>query len=384
MSCTRIDRPIRVLDFFATNDLSGPGKGIIQLIENTDPEIVTHVVCNFRHPKQKTFEFLEVTREKGIEIELITQRFALDFNMVSQATEIAKRGNFDVVVSHNYKTNLLAWRVSRRLQLPWIAISHGWTAENFKIRIYNWFERLLLRLPNLAIGVSPSLGAELCEIRGRKPSLVILNAIEKTQVGRNESKLSLRHELGIDEDRFVLVVVGRLSFEKGQDQLLESIRGLSILQNILLLVVGDGVMRGSLEDRVQRYGLNRNVRFVGYTNDVERYFAASDLCVLPSRSEGLPNVILEAQQMMCPVLAFDVGGVGVTIEDGRTGFLVPDGSTDEMAKAIDWLYQHPAERAQIARNAKKALFPKFSVTTRCQEFIDAYRNVIGSFPKEGR
>ncbi|MDJ0941244.1 MAG: hypothetical protein QNJ00_15900, partial [Woeseiaceae bacterium] len=97
-------RHLSVLVLFATNNIGGPGKGLFQLIESCDPAEVRFTVCNFRHPEQETFEFLDAAKERGIDIRLIVQRWPLDLSMVRQALDIARSASFDVVQSHGYKT----------------------------------------------------------------------------------------------------------------------------------------------------------------------------------------------------------------------------------------------------------------------------------------
>ena len=97
------------------------------------------------------------------------------------------------------------------------------------------------------------------------------------------------------------------------------------------LIVGDGGERPSLESLARGLGLERDVLFVGYTSTPGDYLLAADVVVLPSRSECLPNVALEAMALGKPVVATSVGGVPEVIEDGRSGLLVP--SEDEAALA---------------------------------------------------
>ena len=366
---------LKVLVFFAGNNTGGPGKGLLQLIENMPADAATFTVCNFRHPQQETFEFLEEARSRNVDIRLITQRWALDPGMISQALAIARGDRYDVVQSHGYKTHILAHVVSRRLGIPWIALSHGWTRENVKIRIYNAIERHYLRYADTAIGVSPRLFEEARKLRGGRPSRMILNAIADKALPADSIGRELREALGVSDDTCLIGVFGRLSPEKGQDLFIRAMSRLAATPKIAALLLGDGGQRQRLEQQARESGLADRVRFLGYQEGIERYFSAIDLCVLPSRNEGLPNVVLEAQHAGVPVVAFDVGGVGETIEDGRTGWLVRAGDVDALAERIQQVAADPDTAKFMAREARNSLFPKFSIARRCDSFLAEYRGV---------
>lgn len=370
--------PINVLVFFATNNIGGPGKGLFQLIKNSDANDVRFTVCNFRHPRQRTFEFLDAARDKGVDIQLITQRFALDPLMIRDALRIAREREFDVVQSHGYKTHILAWIVSKKLGIPWVALSHGWTSENIKIRFYNSLERFFLRLPDSAIGVSTALYDELTDIRKAGRSLLVLNAIEDNHVAPDIDRAFVRKELGVAGDEFLIGVVGRLSHEKGQDQFIEVMRRTKANSKIKAVILGEGHALDNLVNQVREAELQDNIQFIGYQEETSQFFGAMDLCVLPSRNEGLPNVVLEAQLAGVPVVAFDVGGVCEVIDDTNTGWLISAGNVEKMAERIAQLSADPTSLARVAKCALAALFPKFSVSRRCEQFEMEYRVLVDS------
>lgn len=361
---------IRVLAIMATNNTGGPGKGLFQLIERLDKE-VHYTVCNFRHPQQESFEFLDEAQAKGVQIRLIEQRFAFDPTMIRSALRIARESGFDIIQSHGNKTHALGWITARRLGIPWVAVSHGWTAETLKVKIYNVIGKLMMKLADSAISVSPALHSETVALRGKSRSVMILNAIEQSEIA-STSAGTLRKALGFSDNDFVIGVFGRLSHEKGQDLLINALARLSPGSPATVAFVGEGATKDALAVEARKLGIEKRVRFLGYQKNVLDYFRAADLCVLPSRAEGLPNVLLEAQLTGCPIVAFDVGGVREVVVDGKTGFLVPPGDVEALAERIDWAIQNKHELREISNNARKSLFPRFSVERRCNEFMSEY------------
>jgi glycosyltransferase involved in cell wall biosynthesis len=369
----------RIMVLYASQRLTGPARGLFQLIEESGTK-ESFTVCSFGRPDAAPSDFHRAALERGIDARVIEQRFALDPRMIERALKIVTERRYDLVQSHGYKTHILAGIISRKLQIPWIAVSHGYTDENVRIRLYNRLDRLLLVLPDTVVAVSPALRELITRTRHHKRTVTILNAIESSRFGDEDrralARTRVRAELGIRDEEAVLVVIGRLSPEKGQDQFLEAF---SVLPDRdpppLGLLVGEGPEEDSLRGLVRDLGIEDRVRFLGYRPNVADYYAAADLVVLPSRSEGLPNVVLEAQALERPVVAFDVGGVGEVIEDRETGWLVPAGDVPALSRAMSEAMNHPDRTAAVADRALENLYPKFAVETRVRSFFDEYRRL---------
>jgi glycosyltransferase involved in cell wall biosynthesis len=135
-----------------------------------------------------------------------------------------------------------------------------------------------------------------------------------------------------------LVCVGRLSKEKGQLLLVEAARQLTH-KNIEfeLTLAGDGDMRAELEKLIEQYELTDKVRITGWldSNQVRNEILEARGLVLPSFTEGLPVVIMEAMALRRPVLATYVGGIPELVIQGENGWLFPAGSIDEMSAAME-------------------------------------------------
>ncbi|MCE9532830.1 MAG: glycosyltransferase, partial [Planctomycetes bacterium] len=136
------------------------------------------------------------------------------------------------------------------------------------------------------------------------------------------------------EERIV-VAAGRLSPEKGFDVLVEA-AGLLRQQHsdLRFVLFGEGAERPLLERRIQELNLQGSFILAGFRDDLDRWLPWADVVVLPSFTEGLPNVALEASAAGVPVVATAVGGTPEVLRHGETGFLVPSGNPAELAKRI--------------------------------------------------
>jgi glycosyltransferase involved in cell wall biosynthesis len=168
--------------------------------------------------------------------------------------------------------------------------------------------------------------------------------------------------------------VANLRAEKGHDTLLSAAR--RVVRNqpeVEFLFVGDGPLRGALEDQVHASGLARNVRFLGERSDVAALLGAADLFVLPSRSEASPNSVVEAMAAGLPVVATRVGGVPELIESGVNGMLVPPDHPDALTAVLLDLIRRPTFALKLGRAARLQVEHRFSFERMVSAFAALYR-----------
>ena len=128
----------------------------------------------------------------------------------------------------------------------------------------------------------------------------------------------------------------------------------------------------ALEKLTQELGLNNHVLFLGFRNDITCLLNTLDLFVLPSVSEGLPNVVLEAMACSLPVVATSVGGVPEILANKQNGILVPPRDPMAIATAILELLDNRERRVSIGLNARKFVEKKFSLETQVNQFQKLY------------
>ena len=145
-----------------------------------------------------------------------------------------------------------------------------------------------------------------------------------------EERRRARESLGLDPSAPVAVYVGSLSGEKNVGV---AVSAVASIDRATLLLVGDGPDRASLEELAARAAPGR-IRFVGTRARPREELAAADVLVLPSKTEGIPAVLIEAAFSELPVVASDVGGIPQIVVHGRTGYLVPQGDPSAFADAV--------------------------------------------------
>jgi glycosyltransferase involved in cell wall biosynthesis len=159
-----------------------------------------------------------------------------------------------------------------------------------------------------------------------------------------------------------LLYIGRLVPDKDPDTLLQAFQlTLPAHPDAKLWLVGDGPRRAALQDLASRLSISARVRFLSPTPDLRPLLHQATLLVLSSRTEALPNVILEAMAAGLPVVATKVGGVPELVDPGVTGWLVPPGHPPALAAALKQALADPAARQTMGRNARQRAVEDFSL-----------------------
>ena len=179
--------------------------------------------------------------------------------------------------------------------------------------------------------------------------------------------------------RPVLTCLGRLSAEKGQRDLLDALSRVTREGGCYTAVfAGDGPDRDDLERHAAQAGLRDHVLFVGHVSPPNPVLEETDLLVLPSHTEGLPNALLEALLMEVPVLATAVGGTPEVVEEGVTGRMVEPRDPAALAAAILDYLRRPAEWRQMARRGRMTVETRFDFDARTRRLEQIYDAVTGA------
>jgi glycosyltransferase involved in cell wall biosynthesis len=178
-----------------------------------------------------------------------------------------------------------------------------------------------------------------------------------------------------------LLAVGRLSFYKGFEVLLDA---LATVADASLLLIGDGEQQRALAGRIERLGLGGRVRMLGRVDDagLQAAYEACDVLCLPSldRSEAFGLVLLEAMRAARPVLASDIpgSGVGEVVQDGVTGRLVPLRDVPAWAAAIGWMAAHPQQRMAMGEAGRARFAGEFRIEPVARRITSIYRGLLGA------
>jgi len=204
-------------------------------------------------------------------------------------------------------------------------------------------------------GVSRSVCAQVEEALARSPGSV---ALLYNGVPDCEARLEANATDGIAAGKFVVGAVGRLVHEKGFDVL---IRALPKLEDVHLVVVGDGPERQNLEHLGESLGMDDRITFAGWSDAPWTSQWRFDALAVPSRVEGFGLVAVEGLLAEVPVVASKVGGLTEVLQDGTTGVLVPVDDPTARADALRALQHDPDLQVRLARDGRRDARERFSV-----------------------
>ncbi len=184
-----------------------------------------------------------------------------------------------------------------------------------------------------------------------------------------------RGSLDVPDDAFLLLWVGRLDPVKGLDELIDAVALLND-SRIRLVLAGEGPYESTTRRRVADAGLTDRARFLGRRGDVPNLLASADMFVFPSRTEGLPNALLEAMAAERPIVTTDVAGCRDLIADGQTGLLVPPRQPAQLADAIRRLIDDADLAARLGRAAKLHVTDRYSFAATVAKYAMLYRQTV--------
>lgn len=185
-----------------------------------------------------------------------------------------------------------------------------------------------------------------------------------------------RSELGFRKGDILIATAGRISPEKAQEVLIEAFARIKGEHpKASLLIIGDGPSRRALEGLARERNAE-GVRFLGFRTDMDQIMCAIDLFVLPSLTEGLPNVILEAFACKKPVVATAVGGVPEIVDHGKSGLLVPPKRPDLLAEAIQALLRDPERRRAMGEAGYERVRRDFTFEAQAGKLEGIYEEII--------
>jgi glycosyltransferase involved in cell wall biosynthesis len=192
--------------------------------------------------------------------------------------------------------------------------------------------------------------------------LTLHNGFDASDIAHGGDASPLRAEMGIDPDALVVGTAFRFSPVKRPLQWVDAAAIVSAeLPSCRFVMFGDGELRSATLDHIQAKGLADKFVLPGLATDLYRRLRILDLFVLSSRSEALPNVLLEAQSAGVPVIAYDVGGIRETMIPGTTGILVQDDTAEALASAMLTALRDAQWRKAAAVEGRKFVAHEFSV-----------------------
>jgi glycosyltransferase involved in cell wall biosynthesis len=369
--------PTRVAAMIFTLDVSGPGRQLVALGQELQRRGVAFTILLLRRPGLET-TFPAFAAAAGIECRLIDDRGPFDPVQLREIRAFIADWKPGLIETHGYKPTSIMYLLRRSgVKVPWVGFFEGQTDKGLKDRLYHRLDLFMLRSAGRAVVMSALQRAMLP--KRATHVRVVANAVpELARAGDGTSLPAiLRRKRGQGPVPHI-GVIGRLSREKGVDVFLDALaRMIRNGRDAHAVIIGEGPLEAELKQQAGRLGLTAHTHFTGRIDIVREVYEALDLMVIPSRSEGLPSVLLEALPADLPVVSTRVGAmIEIAAAEPHAMWLVPPDAPGQLAASMS----HALDSSEVpeARLARARVAESYSIGRRADHMQEIFAEAVAA------
>lgn len=358
--------------------MGGGERILVAVLPYFRAEGITPVLCtlNTRRDSPLTDVFNQTAIER---IDLGAKRM-VDRAAWGRFQEVLHTQKFDVVHTQDQDTHVYGALAHLRLKVPVVMTRHVMFEPAESLKTHLRARMVLLAAlygADRIVAVSEAVRQHFAQQAGLPLSKIetIYNGIDTARFDTRSRRDAKRTEMGWQAGRPIVTMVAVLRPGKGHEVLFKALPRLQqVVPGVQIKLVGDGELADDLRRQAARYGAA--IEFLGQRMDVPDLLGASDVLVLPSWSEALPTVLMEAGAASLPVVATDVGGTAEIVVNGETGYVVPAGDADALAQRLIDVLQNPVRAAQMGEKARERVTRLFSLQQQAQRTIALYEGLL--------
>ena len=368
------NKKINILFLIDGFNIGGAELNLLEMLRNIDKRKYDITVCSFMDsgPLQPDFKQL------GFQVKLILRKWRFDPSIFLKLRSLMKKNSYDIVLTLLFYPDIVGTLIAHSCRVPcilsWATASHY--DRDFDPWHRRFFYKIAMKKSNKIIAVSNETKESIIKREKFSPDkiLVIPSGLNIDKYSRDVSGMK---KVQKNDSLFVIGVVARLNYIKGHVFLIRALKEVkAVFPNFQCRLIGDGEYKPVINELVQKLGLSEHVQFMGFRRDIPEQLKQLDVFVLPSLSEGLPMVILEAMAASVPIVASSVGGIPEVIKNNVNGILVKPGDSESLARGIQSLFASREKREKLAREARNFVEKKFSITTLIKSFEEIFTEYL--------
>jgi glycosyltransferase involved in cell wall biosynthesis len=363
-----------VLQLIECSGIGGAETVLLELCKGLDQKF-WHPICGLL----KDGWLNEQLNKQGIETTLITNKYSLDLSCLWQLIQIIRRNNVDIVHSHEFTMNIYGAVAALLTGRPHIATIHGkgyyWEKQRRKLA----YHLMALSPATTIVTVSANLRDFIADKIGiRKNGIrVIYNGVDAVRFNEKNESSGTRTAEQMNLGNPVIGTIGNLYPVKGHLYLIRAAsRIVQEYPGASFLIIGkktDHLAR--LQKEVSDLGLQKNILFLGFRQDIPQLLQLMDVFVLPSIEETFSIATLEAMALALPVVVTKCGGPQEFVEDGQSGLLVPPKDPTSLAATVLTLLKDKEFSNRISQAGRKRALEDFSLSETNLRYQELYENV---------
>lgn len=369
--------PIRILHLVRAGRADGGMEnGIVNLVNRMDERFALSV-CAL--DSEETFS-TRISRPGAPCFILPPQRQGMDWSLIHRLVSLIHRERIDIVHSHNWGTFIHGVLAGR---LAGVGVIHGEHGKNFpelrpEARAKRLAKTWLGRQADLLLCVCDDIRGEWIARYGIEPRRIrtLQNGVDSLRFTPAPSAEG-RRALGLPLDAYVAGTVGRLDPIKNQAALIGAVARLAPeVPALHAVLIGSGPLEAELQKMVEARSLTGRVHFPGLRREVEQLLPAFDVFVMPSISEGMSNVLLEAMSCGVPPICTDLLSHREIVTPGMDALLLRPCNEATVAEALRDLYRNEPARSRLAGNARRTILERFTLDRMVHKYEEAYVEVM--------
>lgn len=299
--------------------------------------------------------------------------------LVLKLVWLIRKNNVQIIHTHLWASNIIGGLSAVLAHVPKIITTLHHTTER-RSRLELVTEKMLSYFTSKTIAVSKYVKSSFVSKAKINPSKidVIYNNIDLEDFVANSTVSTKKEQMiGTTDDSFIIGTIANLSAIKGHRYLIKAIPlVLKEHPKVKFIFVGRGYLRDALEKQAKESGVYNSVLFLGVRNDIPELTSLFDLVVLPSLSEGLPSVLLEAMAMKKAIVSTQAGGIPEVVLDGVTGILVPPADSGSLTQAIIKLLKNKELRETMGQKGYERVKCHFSYPRMIKKLEAIYDKLI--------
>ena len=312
----------------------------------------------------------------------------MQYTLFRLLKKLIEERKIELILGYNMlPEGIAAVRLAKIFKLPVGFWAIGTDVNDMAIynRINNYLSRKCIEDSQVVLTESKDLENKVRAICKKSVSVqTFYKGIDVSNFQNFPPKNILMEKLQLNQGKRYILFVGRLIYDKGIYELAESFNAITkCYHDIDLILIGEEIEKVKLIAKFRDYGILNRVIFKGIIpyKEVACYMKISDLLVLPTWAEGLPNVVMEAMAVGLPVVATIVGGIPEILENRVTGLSVPSKNVEKLTGAVIEMIDDKNLRESCRRNAKELIHNTFDVRKNVCELYELLQEVINNYHK---